>query len=387
MSDFAPFIVTFLQQDAQVGREFLESYEQNKCLRALGRKLRSVSITGPNGHPVYAQGQFDEDSELVEDENGERIADETRIRFKSWPARLPGESLDALCDLELHIGECIKLTLGRTCRNNHNLVHCISFHSFDNDLRGASMVIAGTDGGRSMGVKIVATILPVTREQYSLLPSQPTEVNLQEVLSPLYSNSEQVVIMLRSVVFQTSLSTGWNADNFHVPRPSTLLLSHCKQQRKQIRNDSSLSKVDLSELAQQVASELCERTILDLNEENQRLRALVREMRQVSITGPGGSPIYAQGHLDEDGHIHENLDECWTVEFPRHSPAPFASAEMLCGAEVHIGEVVRVGLTSHYNGNYNSHGNIAWWHEWDHTMTVEFEGEGGAIGLTLYVQP
>ena len=43
------------------------------------------------------------------------------------------------------------------------------------------------------------------------------------------------------------------------------------------------------------------KTIVDLNEENRRLRVLLKEMRStVSIAGPGGSFIYAQGQLNGD---------------------------------------------------------------------------------------
>jgi hypothetical protein len=378
MSDFAPFIAAFLRQNHQTGAEFTESYEQNKRLRALGRKMRAVSITGLGGSPVYAQGQLDEDVEST--------ACSWQVSFKNWPARVP---MGGLGVVEVCIGESIKLSLSRRLPNDHTIVHYVWFPRYSHDLHCARMFIFGMDGSRSAALKLCVTLSPITYDQYSSLPARPPNhpsvVSIEEVFSSIYSANQSIALVFHSVTFQTSLWTGWNADRFHSLRASTLLLSpqwqQCKQQRSHV---SDLAMMDLSKLAKQIASELCEKTIMDLNEENQRLQTLVRQMRTVSITGPSGTPVYVTGQLDENGSKHETLDDAWTVEFPRQ-PVPLASLEVLCNMEVHIGEVIKVSLTRHHLGNYKSHFELLSHRELDQEARLVFEGQGGASGLTLWV--
>lgn len=88
-------------------------------------------------------------------------------------------------------------------------------------------------------------------------------------------------------------------------------------------------------LLKQVASEVCEKLILDLNEE--RTDTLQQKTREGAADG---SPIYALGQLDEDdGHSCDNLDDAWTVEFLQQpTVVSLPSIDALCDVKIHVGE-------------------------------------------------
>jgi len=58
MSDFAPFVAAALRD-----KTIHELMEENRKLRERVRYLMAVEITGPEGQPVYARGQFDKDGD------------------------------------------------------------------------------------------------------------------------------------------------------------------------------------------------------------------------------------------------------------------------------------------------------------------------------------
>ena len=69
----------------------------------------------------------------------------------------------------------------------------------------------------------------------------------------------------------------------------------------------------MSDLAPFVAAAIRDKVVVELKEENDRLRQQLRELRRVEITGTGGSPIYATAQFDEDGayDVNPNL---WEVK-------------------------------------------------------------------------
>lgn len=86
----------------------------------------------------------------------------------------------------------------------------------------------------------------------------------------------------------------------------------------------------MSDLAPFVAATLKDAATIDLLQENEVLREKLRQTKIVSITGPGGSPVYASGHVTEDGWPSDpgqqgHGEAMWTVEVWENAiPCPVA---------------------------------------------------------------
>jgi hypothetical protein len=108
----------------------------------------------------------------------------------------------------------------------------------------------------------------------------------------------------------------------------------------------------MSDLAPFVAAALRDGTTVDVLQEIEKLRAKLRKTRMVSVTGPRGSPVYASGHIVEDGFssdrpAHQNM---WTVEIGENSiPCPIENVRSI---ELRIGDVVyaKFGKYGTYDG-------------------------------------
>lgn len=61
----------------------------------------------------------------------------------------------------------------------------------------------------------------------------------------------------------------------------------------------SVYSITMSDLAPFVAAALRDKTVTDLLEENESLRKVLEKRQLVEVTGPGGSPIYAEALMDE----------------------------------------------------------------------------------------
>jgi hypothetical protein len=104
----------------------------------------------------------------------------------------------------------------------------------------------------------------------------------------------------------------------------------------------------MADLAPFVASILRDVVVDELQEENRQLRARlstsIRSSRTISISGVNGE-IYAEGHLDDDGHPREGDAEqvYWQVDLmPRALQC--SSMEQLRAIEICIGDIRKSGL-------------------------------------------
>lgn len=118
MSDFAPFVAAALRD-----KTIHELMEENKKLRERVRYLMAVEITGPEGQPVYARGQFDEDGDYHGNPNL------WNVKFSEQLTPCP---LSELKNIEIWIGGSI-----RACFDNGRFSHDWEFSDFgENDNEG-----------------------------------------------------------------------------------------------------------------------------------------------------------------------------------------------------------------------------------------------------------
>jgi hypothetical protein len=104
----------------------------------------------------------------------------------------------------------------------------------------------------------------------------------------------------------------------------------------------------MSDLAPFVASVLRDMVVDELQEENRQLRAqlsaITGSSRTVSISGVNGE-IIAEGHLDDDGHFHEDSADYWQVDL---TPGAIqcSSMEQFRAIEIRIGDLCKSVLES-----------------------------------------
>lgn len=98
----------------------------------------------------------------------------------------------------------------------------------------------------------------------------------------------------------------------------------------------------MSDLAPFVAAALRDKALLDLMEENKRLRLDYNRSRKVQITSPDGQTIYAQGQFDDDGQEHGNIN-LWQVNLRQLTPCPLRE---LPRAELRLGGSRLFGMNS-----------------------------------------
>lgn len=136
------------------------------------------------------------------------------------------------------------------------------------------------------------------------------------------------------------------------------------------------NNLDMSDLAPFVAAALWDKTIADMMEENQKLRAQLSSMKSVEITGPGGFPIYARGKLDEDGSYHDHRSpKIWRVKFTEEvEECPISHLKDI---EVWVGGTIRANF-----GEFSSYYNIM-----DHGDYYYKENGRREKGFTVCFQP
>ena len=78
----------------------------------------------------------------------------------------------------------------------------------------------------------------------------------------------------------------------------------------------------MSDFASFVAATLRDKAMSDLLEENQKLREKNHALEFVEITGPERHPVYARGHLRDNGRVYTNNTELWDVDMEQLVPCP-----------------------------------------------------------------
>lgn len=86
----------------------------------------------------------------------------------------------------------------------------------------------------------------------------------------------------------------------------------------------------MSDLAPFVAAAITDKVVLDLMEENKRLRKVIEHYNVVNVTGPSGLPIYSRSQFDVDGRYDDEA-EMWRVTFQQ-----IKECQLLDLAEVEI---------------------------------------------------
>ena len=96
MSDLAPYVAAVLRD--KVVCDLLEENEalreQNRATREQNRATQMVAVTGQDGAPIYAQGNFEEDGQAAEDPSDWQVQ----------LSQLAPAPLSALRGLEIHFG-------------------------------------------------------------------------------------------------------------------------------------------------------------------------------------------------------------------------------------------------------------------------------------------
>ena len=99
----------------------------------------------------------------------------------------------------------------------------------------------------------------------------------------------------------------------------------------------------MSDLAPFVAAAIRDKSVEELQKENDRLQKeneRLREMLSVQITGPEGTPVYSHAQLATDGFLQDYDDwEGWVVNFREEDLLPCV-AEDLNAIEIRVGGVV-----------------------------------------------
>lgn len=99
----------------------------------------------------------------------------------------------------------------------------------------------------------------------------------------------------------------------------------------------------MSDLAPFVAAAIRDKVVCDLQAENEVLRRQLREMRRIELTAGDYGPVYAKGHLNEDGDfcMNPNLFE---VKLKTNSNVPMCKLSDLPQVQVQLGGILRTSF-------------------------------------------
>jgi hypothetical protein len=137
----------------------------------------------------------------------------------------------------------------------------------------------------------------------------------------------------------------------------------------------------MSDLAPFVVAVLKDKVTADLLQENEELQCKLRNSRKVSITGPGGTPVYAEGQFEEGRHAENpNL---WEVDL--HDVAGITCPlPNLINIEVRLGGVCKASFV---NGDHQGFADGEF-DEQERTGPVNFFFSGsGRLWLNVLVAP
>lgn len=107
--------------------------------------------------------------------------------------------------------------------------------------------------------------------------------------------------------------------------------------------------VAMSDFAPFVAAALRDKAFDDLLAENRRQEEKLTQAKAVEITGPGGSPVYAKGVIDQGKY--GGCGERWYVETTQEAVCPL---ESLCEVEICLGGIPLLGASAVRNAECNS---------------------------------
>lgn len=104
----------------------------------------------------------------------------------------------------------------------------------------------------------------------------------------------------------------------------------------------------MSDLGPFVAAHLRDKVIADLLHENTQLKMQLGSARKIAITGPGGSPVYAEKDFSK-GRYDPNImpGEWWEVPLasqPGQLPANSCTLSIVPSCELRIGSFVKIKL-------------------------------------------
>jgi hypothetical protein len=135
----------------------------------------------------------------------------------------------------------------------------------------------------------------------------------------------------------------------------------------------------MSDLAPFVAAVLKDKATADLLQENDELRFALRTSRVVTVTGPGGTPVYAEGQFEEGRHAYNpNL---WEVDL--------RATGVTCPLVDLLNIAIRLGVckASLVNGDHEGFADGAYdKHERTGPVSIFIQGSG-RLWLTVLVAP
>lgn len=104
----------------------------------------------------------------------------------------------------------------------------------------------------------------------------------------------------------------------------------------------------MSDLAPLVVATIHDKVLLDLLEENKKLKEHLRVCHKIEITGPEGSPVYARADIGKDGTYHHNAN-LWEVTVPEQEmqqPPVLQQCKLenLLDLEIRIGGILNRSL-------------------------------------------
>lgn len=102
----------------------------------------------------------------------------------------------------------------------------------------------------------------------------------------------------------------------------------------------------MSDLAPFVAATLRDKVVSEMEEEIKQLREKVRKLKTVSITGPLGTPVYAEVQFDQDGRTANNPN-LWEVDFSEANNRASCPLARLKEVEIRIGGICKARFSQY----------------------------------------
>lgn len=209
MSDLANLVSACIRDkvvhDQQ--QEILHLQQENANLQERQRHSRRVAVTGPNGVPVYAQGELDRDGEQVGSQDGD---------CPRWYVELtqnPGATCTTLQEflgLEVRVGDTGKKMISdrRGPNDEYDGLGYFVRHNSSNGLADVTLC-----GGPGLPI-LHGTLGPMSGDAFKHLDWEHGEFDLHEsaeILKGVFENGkDQVTLLIEAVKFNNDLHTLWD---------------------------------------------------------------------------------------------------------------------------------------------------------------------------------